>query len=118
MGWVSSPPEPGFGAAVREASKSFFGQEHRLAVMLAVGRHPTGEFTLSELAGAVGVTSPSSIQGPVAALLRAGLISRKSTGGVERVRWYERQNSSAWAFAEELHRQVLTTRPEGGLPLW
>ncbi|WP_445256332.1 hypothetical protein [Nocardioides aurantiacus] len=88
--------------AARRLSKTVFGQELRLAVMLYIGRHPDGLFCYSDVAEGVEVRSASSVQEPLKALLDAGLIVRQDSLPGDRHRWYRRLESSGWAFAEEL----------------
>lgn len=91
---------------MRRLSKTVFGQELRLAVMLFVARHPDGLFCLSEVADGIDVRSASSVQDPLRALLESGLIAGQEGLPGDRHRWYRRLDSSAWSFAEELAAMI------------
>ena len=85
---------------LRETSRQVFGQAHRLEVMLAVARSDDGIVCLTELAKALEV-SVSSLQKPFQALVHARLISPLPDAD-SRYRFYTRNPSAAWAWAEEL----------------
>ena len=85
---------------LRETSRAVFGQAHRLEVMLAVGRSDDGIVCLTELAQTLDV-SVSSLQKPFQALVKARLISPLPDVD-SRYRFYARNPSAAWSWAEEL----------------
>lgn len=85
---------------LRELSRVVFGQAYRLEVMLAVGRSADGIVSLTELSKSLGV-SASSIQKPLQSLVQARLISPLPDAD-SRYRFYARNPSSAWEWAEEL----------------
>jgi hypothetical protein len=87
---------------MRRLSKTVFGQELRLAVMLFIARHPDGLFCYSDLADGISVRSASSVQDPLKALVDAELIVRQEGLPGDRHRWYRRVDNTCWAFAEEL----------------
>lgn len=87
---------------MRRRSKTIFGQELRLAVCLFVGRHPTGTFSLTEAAAAIGVAS-SAIQAPLNSLVQAEVVERLELKiGNERIRPLQRRESRLWLYAEEV----------------
>ncbi|EWT03869.1 hypothetical protein N864_17545, partial [Intrasporangium chromatireducens Q5-1] len=88
---------------VQAYSKMVFGQTHRLAVMLGVGRSD-GIVSAGELAEALGFKAQSSIQDPLRDLERSGLISRLPKVGPKV--FYRRNESLAWEWAEELLRRA------------
>lgn len=85
---------------LRELSRQVFGQSHRLELMLAVARSEDGIVCLTELASSLGV-SVSSLQKPFQALVHARLISPLPDAD-SRYRFYARNPSAAWEWAEEL----------------
>lgn len=87
---------------LRETSRQVFGQAHRLEVMLAVGRSDDGIVCLTELAKSLDV-SVSSLQKPFQSLVHARLISPLPDAD-SRYRFYARNPSAAWEWAEELAR--------------
>lgn len=87
---------------LRRFSRSLFGQDNRLAVMLIIAR-TKDPFTLTDLADGIGAKHTSSVQGPVKVLHGAGLIYDITSPAKERL--YSRSDSTAWAFAEELYRR-------------
>ena len=91
--------------ALRHLSRSFFGHDHRLALLLVIGRRRES-FTISDLVTAIGAKHPSSIQRPLSALQAAGLIHDAETLGSSRERRYVRAESHAWALAEELYQRM------------
>jgi DNA-binding IclR family transcriptional regulator len=89
---------------LRRLSRQAFGQAYRLELMLAVARQPDGLVSLSELATSLGV-APSNLQIPLKSLVETGLISELPKGDSRR-KFYLRNDSAAWAWAQELHDQV------------
>lgn len=85
---------------LRETSRVVFGQTHRLEVMLAVARSDDGIVCLTEVAKVLSV-SVSSLQKPFQALIHARLLSPLPDVD-SRYRFYARNPSAAWAWAEEL----------------
>jgi hypothetical protein len=86
---------------LRAHSKIVFGQELRLAVMLAIARDPEPLFTQSELAAAVHVPHDSAVQLPLKALIASRVIYQHPREPSTRSRWLQRSESSLWLFAEE-----------------
>lgn len=89
---------------LRDKSQAAFGQRYRLEVMLAVAEAEDGFVSLSDLAKQLDVTI-SNLQGPLKALVSLGLLTPVPHGD-SRQRFYLRNPSSAWAWAEELHTQA------------
>lgn len=92
--------------AVRSLSKAVFGQELRIAVMVAIGESD-GVFTLTNLAEQLGIYSLSLIQKPLKSLEDAGLIERMRNPGSRSVYFRRNDASSAWKFAGELLEQAM-----------
>lgn len=88
-------------AAVRSLSKAVFGQEMRIAVMVAIGESD-GMFTLTSLVERLGLSTPSLLQKPLKSLEDAGLIERMPNVGTRSVYYQRREDTSAWKFAGEL----------------
>jgi hypothetical protein len=86
----------------RRLSKVVFGQEHRLALMLAIADLPDGVFTLTDLVGRLQFRSASSAQDPLRALLIAGLVEKIDIDPGNRFKWYRRVDSPAWEWARDL----------------
>lgn len=80
-------------------SKTVFGQIHRLAVMSWIAQSED-VINPSDLAADLGLPSLSAIQNPLRDLVEAGLILRLPTTAGRT--YYEKVDSSAWSFAEEL----------------
>lgn len=91
-------------AQLQEISQAAFGQRYRLEVMLAIADAEDGFVSLSELAQQLGV-SVSTLQGPFRDLVAVGLLSPLPHGD-SRHRFYHRNPSSAWSWAQELHAQT------------
>jgi hypothetical protein len=89
--------------ALREHSRLMFGQQHRLAVMLVIAQ-TTAPFTLSDVSSSVGAKHPSSLQGAMKTLHTAGLIRDVRSPAKERL--YDRVESHAWQFAQELYERL------------
>jgi DNA-binding MarR family transcriptional regulator len=85
---------------LRALSKTVFGQEHRLAVMLAIAQATSELVNPGDLAAQLGFRAQSAVQLPIRDLERAGLLTREPR--TSRRTFYRRQPSSGWAFAEEL----------------
>ena len=85
---------------LRTLSKTVFGQEHRLAVMLAIARAPSELVNPGDLAAQLGFRAQSAVQLPIRDLAKVGLITREVSESRRII--YRRQPSSGWAFAEEL----------------
>lgn len=92
--------------AARSLSKAVFGQEMRIAVMVAIGESD-GMFTLTSLVERLGLNTPSLIQKPLKSLEDAGLIERMPNVGTRSVYFQRNDESSAWKFARELAEQAL-----------
>lgn len=89
---------------LRKLSRIVFGQTHRLELMLAVARSPDGIVSLTELAKALDV-SASSLQTPLQSLVQSQLLSPLPAVD-SRYRFYSRNPSAAWQWAEELAGQT------------
>jgi DNA-binding MarR family transcriptional regulator len=98
--------------AVRSLSKAVFGQELRIAVMVAIGESD-GVFTLTNLAERLGVYSLSLIQKPLKSLEDAGLIERMPSAGSRSVYFRRDESSSAWKFASELLERAMRSVNSG-----
>lgn len=85
---------------LRDKSQAAFGQRYRLEVMLAVAEAKDGFVSLSELAKQLDIAI-SNLQGPLKALVSLGLLTPVPHGD-SRQRFYLRNPSSAWTWAEEL----------------
>ncbi|MBM7784431.1 helix-turn-helix domain-containing protein [Tenggerimyces flavus] len=85
-------------------SKVVFGQELRLAVMLVIARSD-GLVNPGDIAWELGLRAQSSIQDPLRDLQAAGLVSRAPRMGGKR--YYRRNPSLGWAWAEELARMAV-----------
>ncbi|WP_106196950.1 MarR family transcriptional regulator [Umezawaea tangerina] len=98
---------------LRDRSQAAFGQRYRLEVMLAVLDAEDGFVSLSALAKYLDVTI-SNLQGPIRSLVALGLLTPVPHGD-SRHRFYLRNPSTAWNWAEELRDQALldmeTVRP-------
>jgi DNA-binding IclR family transcriptional regulator len=88
-------------------SEFLFGQRYRLETMVAIASAPHGLVCLTDLAKALRLT-PSCLQAPLRDLARCGLLVRLPPDDSKR-RFYQRQESLAWAFAVEMagHAQRL-----------
>jgi hypothetical protein len=91
-------------AAISRLSRVLFGQEHRLAVMIAIARSD-GLFCQQDLVAQLGLPAPSSIQGPLRDLRLAGLVQPLPDLGTRKV-WLRRQESLAWDWVLELDEAV------------
>jgi DNA-binding IclR family transcriptional regulator len=89
---------------LREISKSVFGQALRLELMLLVAHSDDGVVCLTELAKSLEV-SVSSLQRPFESLIAAKLLSPLPDSD-SRFRYYLRNPSAAWEWADELADQA------------
>ena len=80
-------------------SKTVFGQVHRLAIMKAIA-DSNGRVNPTELAQQLGFASQSALQASLRDLVEAGLLERRPNDGGRT--YYDRADSTAWAFAQEL----------------
>lgn len=85
-------------------SQAAFGQQHRLELMLCIANAEDGIFSLTELAKALDVTM-SSLQRPMDSLLATQLISALPDAD-SKYRYYTRNPSAAWSWAQELAQQA------------
>lgn len=85
---------------LRATSQSAFGQQYRLELMLAVARADDGIACLTDLARSLDI-SISNLQKPLKSLVATGLLSPLPRSDSRR-KFYIRNPSSAWAWAEEL----------------
>lgn len=85
---------------VRAMSQAAFGQKYRLEVMCAFDESSDGLLCLSDLAARIG-TVGSNLQKPLASLVATGLITPLDSGDSKR-KFYLRNRSAAWAWAQEL----------------
>lgn len=90
---------------LRARSQVAFGQRYRLEVMLAVAAAEDGFVSLSTLAEQLDVAI-SNLQGPVKSLVALGLLSPVAHGD-SRHRFYLRNPSAAWAWAEQLRDHAM-----------
>jgi hypothetical protein len=86
---------------LRPLSKSAFGQEMRLALVLSIGREPRDHFLQKELAGWLGIDSFSSIARPFESLLAIGAVARIPNEDRSLILLHRRK-STLWAYGEEL----------------
>lgn len=86
--------------ALRRLSRTVFGQEHRLELMLAIREAEDQIVTLTELASSLGL-SASSLQRPFHALVAGGLLTLLPAEP-SRYRYYQANKSAAWDWAVEL----------------
>lgn len=89
--------------ALQELSKTLFGQQHRLAVMIAIAKGD-GIVNPGDLAAALQFRAQSSIQNPLRDLEAAGLITRAPTSAGRT--YYRRNDSLAWAWVIELAQRL------------
>ncbi|GHF98377.1 MULTISPECIES: hypothetical protein [Amycolatopsis] len=96
---------------LRQVSQHAFGQRYRLELMLAIASTDDGIVCLTDLAKTLEITI-SNLQSPLRALVNTGLISPLPRGDSRR-KFYIRNPSAAWAWAQELsehgQRDALTT---------
>jgi DNA-binding MarR family transcriptional regulator len=85
---------------LRTLSQVAFGQRYRLELMLAVADTKDGIVCLTDLAHTLNVTM-SNLQQPLKALVATGLLSPLPAGDSRR-KFYLRNPSAAWAWAQEL----------------
>jgi len=85
-------------------SEVLFGQRYRLEAMVAIASAKDGLVCLTDLADQLRIP-PSNLQGPLRDLVRCGLLSRLPLAGSKR-RYYQRNESLAWAFAHEMTSQA------------
>jgi DNA-binding transcriptional ArsR family regulator len=81
-----------------------FGQRYRLELMLAVAESEDGIVCLTDLAKLLDI-SISNLQGPLRALIGAGLLTALPRGDSRR-KFYIRNPSAAWTWANELRNQT------------
>jgi DNA-binding IclR family transcriptional regulator len=85
---------------IRAMSEVLFGQRYRLEAMLAIASAEDGLVCLTDLAQQLEIP-PSNLQSSLRDLARCGLLSRLPPDGSKR-RYYQRNESLAWAFAKEM----------------
>jgi hypothetical protein len=90
---------------LRDKSQVAFGQRYRLELMLAVAASGDGIVCLTDLARELDV-SISNLQGPLRAMVGAGLLTPLPRGDSRR-KFYIRNPSAAWTWAHELHVQTV-----------
>lgn len=100
--------------ALRGLSRTVFGQDHRLELMLAIRDAEDQIVTLSELASTLGLPT-SSLQRPFHALVSAGLLAMLPAEP-SRFRYYQANRSAAWDWATELERLALTELSASATP--
>ncbi|MEW2507078.1 hypothetical protein AB0878_42145 [Amycolatopsis sp. NPDC047767] len=88
---------------LRRVSQHAFGQRYRLELMLAIAQTDDGIVCLTDLAKTLDVTI-SNLQSPLRALVNTGLLSPLPRGDSRR-KFYIRNPSAAWAWAQELSEQ-------------
>jgi hypothetical protein len=92
-------------AHLRDKSQVAFGQRYRLELMLAVAASDDGIVCLTDLARQLDV-SISNLQGPLRAMISAGLLTPLPRGDSQR-KFYIRNPSAGWTWAHELHTQTV-----------
>lgn len=92
--------------ALRRLSRTVFGQDHRLELMLAIRDAEDQIVTLSELASTLGLPA-SSLQRPFHALISSGLLTLLPAEP-SRFRYYQANRSAAWDWATELEGLATT----------
>lgn len=85
---------------LRQVSQHAFGQRYRLELMLAIAGTDDGIVCLTDLAKTLKIAI-SNLQSPLRALVNTGLISPLPRGDSRR-KFYIRNPSAAWAWAQEL----------------
>ncbi|MFJ1768051.1 hypothetical protein ACIOD2_47580 [Amycolatopsis sp. NPDC088138] len=88
---------------LRRVSQHAFGQRYRLELMLAIAGTGDGIVCLTDLAKTLEITI-SNLQSPLRALVETGLISPLPRGDSRR-KFYIRNPSAAWAWAQELNER-------------
>ena len=99
---------------LRELSHAAFGQQYRLEVMLAAAHSPDGLVCLTDVARELGL-SISNVQGSLKSLVTVGLLEEMPAGDSRR-KFYLRNPSAAWDWAEQMSQQVgaeSSSRPHG-----
>jgi DNA-binding MarR family transcriptional regulator len=94
---------------LRTLSQAAFGQRYRLELMLAVAADGDGIVCLTDLARTLDV-SVSNLQQPLKSLIATGLLSLLPAADSRR-KFYIRNPSSAWSWAQELARQCQVAAP-------
>jgi DNA-binding MarR family transcriptional regulator len=89
---------------LRDVSRAAFGQQYRLEVMLAASRSEDGLVCLTDLARDLGL-SVSNVQGALKSLVALRLLTEMPAGDSRR-KFYLRNPSAAWAWAEEMAREA------------
>ena len=92
---------------LRLLSKLVFGQELRLALILAIGREKIDTFPQADLVVWVNARSFSVIERPFDSLRRSGAVTKVETTGTTANTW-RRENSRIWAYGEELLSTAMT----------
>ena len=92
---------------LQRLSQVAFGQRYRLQVMLAVAAAEDGFVSLSALARELDVAT-SNLQGPIRALVALGLLAPVPHGDSKH-RFYMRNPSAAWGWAQELSSYAAQT---------
>jgi DNA-binding MarR family transcriptional regulator len=93
----------------RQISQHAFGQRYRLELMLAIAATDDGIVCLTDLAKTLDVTI-SNLQSPLRALVDTGLVSPLPRGDSRR-KFYIRNPSAAWAWAQELNERSQRDAP-------
>jgi DNA-binding MarR family transcriptional regulator len=93
--------------ALRRMSRAAFGQQYRLEVMLAAARDSDGLVCLTDMARDLDLPL-SNVQGALRSLVAVGLLTEMPPGDSRR-KFYLRNTSAAWQWAEEMAQQSATT---------
>ena len=91
-------------AKLRGMSRAAFGQQYRLEVMLAAARSHDGLVCLTDVARDLSL-SVSNVQGALKSLVTVGLLTEMPAGDSRR-KFYLRNPSAAWEWAEQMARQA------------
>jgi predicted transcriptional regulator len=95
-------------AELKRLSRTVFGQELRVPVMIAILRMKSDRFTLTDLQTSLDLRHASALQAPLSALVEGGFVIKEAPEANDRYRYYKRLDSSSsmWTLAEELLRRV------------
>lgn len=89
---------------LRRLSRAAFGQTYRLEAMLYIAESD-GFITQTEVAHALGLSSPSNVQAPIRSLIDCGLLTPMPKTD-NRSRFLARTDSPAWDWARQLRSQI------------
>lgn len=89
---------------LRDLSRDLFGEKHLLSVSVVIAQG-NDRFNQTQIARRLGVGS-SSVQGPLATLVRCGFVTRLEGSSNERAKWLHREPSAYWMLVRELAARV------------